>query len=373
MSYNKNSVIIVGGDHHNTLGLIRAFGYQGYYVIAYIIDQRSKSFVVHSKYVNEFQIFKTEEEVLKVLLQRDASVMIPIVASSDKAAEVLDNSFNSLSQKYYLANCNGQGNLSFWMNKENMLRRATECGLHPPYSMFVRHNTPIDIRLQDIPLPCIIKPLKSSGSSKDDFAVCTDYQELIKTVNAKRYSKEEFIIQEKINIDYEFLIIGSRCRRTKANHIVGGLHKIKCCKDVDNMGMLVQAYTTPIIPSIIELSSITAFLESIDYEGLYSIEFMVAGEIAYFTEINLRNDGCIWCWTEAGCNIAANWADEIKGNDNVVYNPLENKMMVVEISYLKYYRDNLYSMLRDFIQADAFAIYNRRDIKPLVYKFLYAI
>ena len=59
------------------------------------------------------------------------------------------------------------------------------------------------------------------------------------------------------------------------------------------MGMLVTAETTPDIPNGIELSKVNTFLESIDYEGLYSLEFMISGDKAYFTEINLRNDGCL--------------------------------------------------------------------------------
>lgn len=47
--------------------------------------------------------------------------------------------------------------------------------------------------------------------------------------------------------------------------------------------------------------------------------------------------------------------------------------MLVEISYLKYYRQNMIDMLRDFHKADAFAIFDKHDIKPFLYKFINAI
>ena len=43
-------VIIIGGDHHNTLGLVRAFGKEGYHIVLFVVAANNKSFVAHSKY-----------------------------------------------------------------------------------------------------------------------------------------------------------------------------------------------------------------------------------------------------------------------------------------------------------------------------------
>lgn len=213
----------------------------------------------------------------------------------------------------------------------------------------------------------------SSHASKDDFRISKDISNLRDVLNDMSKRDIPVIVQEFIKVDYEFLIIGARCRNTGKNHIVGGLHKHKCCKDINNMGMFVTAETTPDIPNGIELSKVNTFLESIDYEGLYSLEFMISGDKAYFTEINLRNDGCLFCWTNAGCNIAVNWVNEMTNGIVSIYNKLQKKNMLVEISYLKYYRQNMIDMLRDFHKADAFAIFDKHDIKPFLYKFINAI
>ena len=65
--------------------------------------------------------------------------------------------------------------------------------------------------------------------------------------------------------------------------------------------------------------------------------------------------------------------DEISKGIVQIYNKLQKRNMLVETSYLKYYRQNMIDMLRDFHKADAFAIFDKHDIKPFLYKFINAI
>lgn len=369
-------VIIVGGDHHNTLGLVRAFGQAGYYVMLFVVAENNKSFVSYSKYVSKCCIVDDDDKVIELLLSRtlETSIRIPIITATDKSAENLDDHYIDLSKHYILANCSEkQGGISRWMNKEYMLKEASKYGLLQPFSLFVDSNTDFKADTTHVPFPCVVKPIKSSMSSKNDFRICNNNSELRDVLTDMTNRGVSTVIQEFINIEYEFLIIGARCRKTYKNHVVGGLHKHKCCKDINNMGMLVTAETTPDIPIGIDIAKLDAFLESIDYEGLYSVEFMISGDKAYFTEINLRNDGCLFCWTNAGCNIAVNWVREMTEDIEPIYNKIKRNNMLVEVSYLKYYWKNVFVMLKDFINSDAFAIYDSNDIKPFVYKFINAI
>ena len=104
-----------------------------------------------------------------------------------------------------------------------------------------------------------------------------------------------------------------------------------------------------------------------------SIEFLISKDKAYFTEINLRNDGCLFCWTNAGCNIAVNWANEMLTGVESIYNNLQRKNMLVEISYFKYYGKRILTLIKEFRKADAFAIFDKNDIKPFIFKFLNVI
>ena len=366
-------IIIVGGDHHNTLALIRAFGQEKYHVIAFIVSENHKSFVVHSKYVGEYYIVRDEEFVVSELLSKkfEVSGRVPIITASDKSAEFLDRHYDVLSEKYILPNCAAkQGGISFWMDKQNMHTAARECELLQPFSLFVAPDSDVKNELNNLPFPCIVKPAKSSVATKDDFRICNSVEELDSVLHDVSDRNISVIVQEYIKVDYEFLIIGARCRRTAKNHILGGLHKHKCCKDTNNMGMFVTAETTPELPQGIVNSKIDCFLSLIDYEGLYSIEFLISGDKAYFTEINLRNDGCLFCWTNAGCNIAVNWANEMLTGAESIYNKLQRKNMLVEISYFKYYCKKVLTLIKEFRKADAFAIFDKNDIKPFVFKFL---
>lgn len=369
-------IIIVGGDHHNTLALIRAFGQENFYVVVFVVSESHISFVVHSKYVDEYYILRNEEFVVSELLSKNYEVSgrIPIITSSDRSAEVLDRYHNVLSEKYIIANCAAkQGGISYWMDKQNMHTAARECKLLQPFSMFVSPHSETKTELSNLPFPCLVKPVKSSVTTKDDFRICNSEEELECVLNEMSNREISVIVQEYIKVDYEFLIIGARCRKTAKNHVIGGLHKHKCCKDTNNMGMFITAETTPDLSVGIVKSKIDSFLNLIDYEGLYSIEFLISKDKAYFTEINLRNDGCLFCWTNAGCNIAVNWVNEMLTGTESIYNQLQQKNMLVEISYFKYYGKNIFTLIKEFRQADAFAIFDKNDVKPFIFKFLNVI
>lgn len=371
----KNAkVIVVGADHHNTLNLIRALGIAGFQVIVYVTSENGRSFVTQSRYVDSFYILENEEDVVFSLLNSHGDVKVPIITTSDKSAETLDLHFDELSQYYILPNCSfKQGMISNWMNKDKMLKEADKCGLKQPLTMFVDSMMDIDANISKFCYPCIVKPLKSSSATKNDFRICHKKNELKSVLYDFQKCNLPVVVQQFVKVDYEFLIIGCRCRNTKQNHIVGGLHKKKCCKDMNNMGMFVTAQTTPELPKGINIKHLNKFLSSIDYEGMYSVEFMISGEDAYFTEINLRNDGCLFCWTNAGCNIASTWVEEMIGGVARECPKLLRKHALVEISYVKYYGKNLLGTITDFAIADTFAIFDKRDVKPFIYKFINAI
>ena len=57
-SAESRHVIIIGGSHHNTLGVIRALGYKGLKnQIHLILEGDSNSFVSKSRYLNNSEIY----------------------------------------------------------------------------------------------------------------------------------------------------------------------------------------------------------------------------------------------------------------------------------------------------------------------------
>jgi predicted ATP-grasp superfamily ATP-dependent carboligase len=70
---NLNDVVLIGGNHHNGLGLVRSFGINGIKAYGIIVGEDAEmSFCRKSKYWKQTWAVKTEEEAL-VLLKKEFS------------------------------------------------------------------------------------------------------------------------------------------------------------------------------------------------------------------------------------------------------------------------------------------------------------
>ena len=77
--FNKQ-VIVVGNNHHNTLGLVRSLGRGGMDVTCIIVDDGIKhSFVEKSLYIQRFKLVSSYEELLACLLSDWCSSPAPVL------------------------------------------------------------------------------------------------------------------------------------------------------------------------------------------------------------------------------------------------------------------------------------------------------
>ena len=65
----NNEVIIIGGNHHNGLGLARILGINGIIVHSIVIDKNKNSFISKSKYVDSCYVFSDDDEAIDFVLQ----------------------------------------------------------------------------------------------------------------------------------------------------------------------------------------------------------------------------------------------------------------------------------------------------------------
>ena len=370
-------VIIVGNNHHNTLGIIRSLGRGGYDVQCYIVDEKiTDSFLEKSRYVKDFKMFHSLDGLFDFLMSEvETDKPLPILTTSDLLAEFLDNHYDDLRSKYILCNCaNKQGGISYWMAKERQLQVARQVGLTVPNSVEV--NLKDGKRLvQNIHFPCILKPEKSSVASKENVRICHNEAQLQVALEEISPYCEDVIVQDYIQRDYEFLIMGMRSRKQGVVIIPGGLHKLRTCKKTKSLGMFAYAYTTPDIDKSINTEAIERFLEEIDYEGIFSVEFMISKEVAYFLEINFRNDGTQFCFEGAGVNLPQLWVMAATGSDIVHFDKkLEKKYCMVEANYLK----NLdwhhpLTAIKELWNTSLFALLDKKDWKPALYKVKYGL
>ena len=116
-----NKVIIIGGDHHNGLNLARIFGLNGKKVFAVVITDQAKSWMVKSKFIDGYSIFKTEKEGLDFVLEKFSSEPAKpfIIPYSDGAALELDLRLNEFKEKFFVPSINGkQGEIAGWRGGE---------------------------------------------------------------------------------------------------------------------------------------------------------------------------------------------------------------------------------------------------------------
>lgn len=109
-------------------------------------------------------------------------------------------------------------------------------------------------------------------------------------------SNDKFIIQQLIKREEELLLYG--CRMNNGEVVLPGT----IIKDRWHHGRI-----QPNIPQTVNVEQIKAFLEQIDYYGLFSFEFGIMEGKAYFFEVNLRNDGTSLYYYLSGAYLPLLW------------------------------------------------------------------
>lgn len=365
------NVIIIGPDHYNTLWLVRSLGMAKIYPFVIVLSPNKKSFVIKSRYCKESIIIPDEETLFAYLMDKKYTNKQIVLSSSDSIAKFLDLHLDSLKDKYIIQGCNGiQGMLSYWMNKEKMVEKATECGLTVPQTISI--STIKDDNITNIKYPCLIKPVQSAIASKNDFRICNNTQELYLAIEKVKKTCPSILLQEYIEPDYEYLVYGVSTDDEIC--LPGGLRKIHTCSDLNNLGMMSYSCLSDKIPEQLgDFEKIKKFVRAIGYKGLFSVEFLITKTKAYFLEINLRNDGTCYITTQAGVNMPALWVYSCADKDSSKLSRVFKQRYTYgmnEINYLKYTFSikQLIQCIKEIISVKAFSLIKWDDMKPVLNK-----
>ena len=128
----ENKIIVIGGNHHNTLGLIRSIGEVGL-LVDLILEPCKKNFrnVHRSKYVNRYFQLNSLSELTKILLDNygNEPQKSIVLCGSDTSISILDNQYEELKNKFFIFNSHKQqGGINYYMNKYNTFDIASNCG-----------------------------------------------------------------------------------------------------------------------------------------------------------------------------------------------------------------------------------------------------
>lgn len=301
--------IIIGGNHHNTLGVIRALGFKGIQSTVLLIAEEEKPYVSYSKYIQECVLLKEKKDIVPYLLNHAQALSdkAVILSCADFVTSELDNAFDTLKDKYYLPTAGEQGVCNHYMDKDTMAELAMKVGMGIPQSWIVENGR---YNISEMTVPCIVKPLASIYGSKAEIKICRTEEQLKNYLEVNK--DHRFIVQEYIDKDFEYQLIGCSLNHGEEIIIPGYSKCIRPCPGT-NTGFLEYK---PFDEFKCDIEACKEFIKSIGYQGLFSMEYLRdKNGKDYFMEINMRNDGNGICVTGAGVNLPYIWYQYCVGED----------------------------------------------------------
>lgn len=356
-----NQVIVIGTDHHNTLGIIRSLGEEGKLPIV-MLPNLKLAFITKSKYINKVIWFDKPNDVIDILLRdyvNETNKAI-IICAEDVSISVIDSHYDLLKNLFLLPNAKKQGRINYFLNKDNMHELAMKVGLTVPKSWYLKSG---DVLPTDIEFPCISKPCSSIVGGKNEICVNRNIREL--EVNIA--SNKDFLVQAFIEKDYELNIVALAYNHGNDFIIPGVIRKIReypVNSGSSSFSVLDDYKNYPEI----ELEKIKAFVGEIGYEGLFSVEFVVKDGIAYFLEINMRNDGNGYVHTSMGINLHYLWCKYLVGEPIVhpcnLNTPCYFMADTRDWVHVMKGRVSMKRWLEDKKKTSCYLLYNGKDQKP---------
>lgn len=354
-----NEVYVIGGNHHNTLGVVRALGEKGLRPILILVTTENKPFVSYSQYIKKTIQIPQNDLIPDVLLEESKARTSKhvVICCSDASSGVVDINRDALSSFFFLPGSEFQGRITSLMSKRKMADIAQSIGLKTPETCY-GENCGLFINYA----PLIIKPLISMKGSKSDIHICYSYDEVKKYTD--ELGAENVQIQQFIDKDFEYQLIG--CSTSKEVIIPGVSKILRPCKG-SNTSFL---HYTPIEEGFCEIEKCKEFVRRTGYHGLFSLEFLRAKSGQdFFMEINFRNDGNAICVTEAGMNLPFIWYLDCIGKD---YTEETNKEIIpvyvmpdmAELKLLVTRQISLREYVGDFKKTNRFMEYDKKDPKP---------
>ena len=355
-----DNVIVIGGGHHNTLGVVRALGQSSLGIELITIGAAKERYVSSSKYVDKHHALVDMKELAAYLLYRKAPEdghKEIVISCADAVTEHLNLNRDTLASRYILPGCDEQGRMVKLMDKTTMIAMAAGRGLQAPKVWRLPEDK------QKVMFPCITKSYVSSHGGKADVKIIRTQEQFDKFLAA---CEDEVFAQPYIDKKEEVQFIGCSLRGGE-EVIIPGMSRIIRSQPNTNTGFLEYGPIDAFYNETVERSK--QYIKDCGYSGLFSIEFIRSkNDEVYFLEINFRNDGNAWCVTAAGVNLPAIW---IKANSGMDYR--EELHEVKSITVMPEFQDfklvlqrkvKLGQWLKDVRRTDAFLDWNKKDKKP---------
>lgn len=353
----NKEVIIIGGDHYNTLGVVRSLGEEGVYPHVFIQGNTANSFVLKSKYINTGAICKSDEELQQYLHDCANDEKPVIICCSDRALTFVLTHYEQLHNSFILPVCKDYKQTSFFLEKNNITEYAQKYGLTIPLSWTAKQRQ----MPANLIYPVITKSLTSVGGRKTDMVVCRNEEELKQVLEDPNHC-DDYQIQQYIEYEKEISILG--CVLPNGHVFFSGcIDKLRTCM------IGTSSYAVMVDNSIMgeEKNRLETMLTSTGYSGLFSAEYLLKDGKFYFLEVNFRNDGNTYVATAAGINLPYIW---YKGCCDVEVSQPKGKFpcyFMLDIEDFIARKENgvpFRQWNRNRKQTNVFLVYNKNDQQP---------
>lgn len=378
MDIPKNKVILIGGNHHNGLGLARSFGVNGIKPYGVIVGEGAEhGFVRKSKYWAKTWVIKSDDEIVEFLLSifRDEKEKPVVIPYSDGAAEEIDLNLDRLKEYFLLPSIGGQqGKIAELMDKQKQVEFAQTYGIPMAKSCVVDLS---DIRLpEDMIYPCIVKPVVSAEGEKSDIRKCdTETQTVAYLQGLRKKGYHRFLVQEYLNYDTEYLMVGSISGQ---NQCWVNSKKIRVWPVVGGSSSCLQVTNQKNVSEFFE--SVRSAFQQIAYDGLYDVDVLQVNGKLFLNEVNWRNSGTIYSVLGSKVYYPVNWYYWKTGNQppkNFLQTCLDDTVYTIDESldlrHVACGNITLRQWLSNRKKAKAFALWYSKDPRPTVAQYFHLL
>ena len=364
MDINNHKFIILGSYTANVLGQVRSLGERGIHPYGVLIHKNTFR-IDKSKYWAKIYTTNTIDEGLNIVLHEFGNETFKpfLYTDRDDVMGLLDRKYDILKDRFYFWNAGKQGRLNKYLNKEEQLKLAEECGLKIPQTEVVK----VGEMPKHLKYPIFTKAKDSLNPFwKGNAFICNNEDDLKRAYSVMDI--DEILLQEYIVKKDERPIEGISLNGGQDIRLLVKSINYRLTKDSYGIFRHLEPFSDTELEN-----KVKKYIQTINYTGIFEIEFIIDNDnIAYFLETNFRITQYNYGYTHFGVNFPILFAKSIHKRkidlEEIKYSTIRPINVMSELEDFRIsclHGDiSLWQWLKDIRHTHCFSFYASNDKKP---------